>query len=49
MNTNIINKQATLNNGTTATNSNAILPGNIIKNIVPGTGISLTSDNNNKH
>ena len=46
-NTNIINKPAALSNGTTATNSKAILSGNIIKNIVPGTGISLTSDENN--
>ena len=47
INTNITNKQATLSNGTTATNSKAILFGNIIKNIVPGTNISLTSDDNN--
>ena len=39
-------KQATLSNGTAATNSKAVLSVNIIKNIVPGTGISLTSDEN---
>ena len=47
INTNITNKQASLSNGTTATNSKAILSGNIIKNIVPGIGVSLTSDDNN--
>ena len=40
-------KQATLSNGTAATNSKAILSGSTIKNSVPGTGISLTSDANN--
>ena len=47
INTNITNKHATLSNGTAVTNSQAILSGNNIKNIVPGTGISLASDENN--
>ncbi len=46
-NTNIINKQATLSNGTAVTHSQAILSGIKTKNIVPGTDISLTSDENN--
>ena len=39
-------KQATLSNGTEVTNSKTILFGNIIKNILPGTNISLSSDDN---
>ena len=39
-------KQATLTTGTAVTNSQAILSGSIIKTIVPGTGISLSSDAN---
>jgi predicted ATP-grasp superfamily ATP-dependent carboligase len=34
-------RQATLSNGTEVTNSKTILFGNIIKNIVPGTNITL--------
>ena len=40
-------KQATLNNGTAVTNSQAILSGTKIKNIVPSTGISMTSNIDN--
>ena len=40
-------KQATLSAGTTVTNAQASLSGTKIKNIVPGTGISMTADANN--
>ncbi len=39
-------KQATLSAGTASTGSQSILSGSLIKNIVPGTGISLLSDVN---
>ena len=47
INSNITNKQATLSAGTIATNSQAVLSGSIIKNIIPGTGTSIVSDANN--
>ena len=40
-------RQATLGNGTAITNSQAILATDKIKNIVPGTGISMVSNDNN--
>ena len=46
INTNVGAKQATLSAGTATTGSQSILSGSIIKNIVPGTGISLLSDVN---
>jgi hypothetical protein len=39
-------KQATLSTGTASTGSQAILSGTTIKTIVPGTGVSLSSDVN---
>ncbi len=39
-------KQATLTAGTSPTGSQAILSGSTIKNIIPGTGMSLSSDAN---
>ena len=47
INSKIDAKQATLNNGTAVTNSQAILSGTKIKNIVPSTGISMTSNIDN--
>ena len=39
-------KQATLSTGTATTGSQSILSGSLIKTIVPGTGISLSSNVN---
>ena len=46
INTNVAAKQATLSNGTEVTNSKTLLFGNIIKNILPGTNMSFSSDDN---